>query len=951
MADNPLRQLKQAGQSVWFDYIRRWEMVSGHLKRLIDEDGLSGVTSNPSIFEKAIAGSTDYDEGIEKLARQGREAAQIFDTLEVEDIQMAADLFLPTYHATDARDGYVSIEVSPTLAHDTAGTIAEARRLFGAVNRPNVLVKVPGTVEGLPAIQQLLGEGININITLLFAIARYEEVAKAYLAALEKLASEGKELKRVASVASFFVSRIDTLGDQQLEVRLSQAKTEAERAKISALFGKAAIANARLAYQRFKVIIAGPRFQALAKKGARVQRMLWASTSTKNPKYRDVLYAEELIGPDTIDTMPASTLDAFRDHGNVRATIENGLAESHQVMVALAEVGIDMAAVTRQLEQQGVQAFANDYQKLLDTIAGKRARVVGAVREPPLRSAMAGALARLDEQKFPQRFWERDPSLWKNDPAHQKVIRNSLGWLRVSHAMLGHLDALSSFVQEVKSAGFTHAVVLGMGGSSLCPDVCRATFGTAPGFLELHVLDSTVPARVACIEKSVDPAHTLFLVSSKSGGTIEPNSFFKYFYERVRALKGERAGENFVAITDPGTSLEKLASEKKFRRVFPGVPDIGGRYSALSNFGMVPAALAGVDVTALLERAECMVDACGACVPAKENPGMVLGATLAEAARRGCDKITFVISRGIETFADWVEQLIAESTGKEGRGLLPVAGEPLGAPGVYGNDRIFVQLKLETETDDSVEQGLQALEAAGHPVVRIGLRDKLDLGQEFFRWEVATATAGALLGIDPFDQPNVQESKDNTNRLLQQFLAQGNLDEEAPALASDGLRLFLSPVVRAGIEKAQAALVGGLGSVERYLAAFFALAGPGDYVALMAYLEPSAEHTAALEDVRLRLRNSLRLATTLGYGPRFLHSTGQLHKGGPNNGLFIQITADDAQDLPIPGEPYGFSVLKQAQALGDLSALESKQRGVVRLHLGKDVDAQLARLEKLVAPK
>jgi transaldolase/glucose-6-phosphate isomerase len=933
-------------------------MVSGHLKHLIDEDGLSGVTSNPSIFEKAIAGSKDYDHVIQNLAYARSEPAQIFETLAVGDIQMAADLFLPTYQATDARDGYVSIEVSPTLAHDTAATIQEARRLFREVNRPNVLVKVPGTVEGLPAIQQLLGEGINLNITLLFAIERYEQVANAYIAALEKLATEGKELKRVASVASFFVSRIDTLVDQQLDARLRQAKTDAERERISALFGKAAIANAKLAYQRFKEIFGGSRFQSLAQKGARVQRMLWASTSTKNPKYRDILYAEELIGPDTVDTMPASTLDAFRDHGKVRATIEEGLAESRQVMAQLAEVGIDMAAVTRQLEEQGVEAFAKDYQKLLNSIAEKRAHVlevVGAVREPPLQpeagrlpAAVDATLERLQQQRFPQRLWERDPSLWKNDPAHQRVIRNALGWLRASHATLGHLDALASFVQGVKSAGFTHAVVLGMGGSSLCPDVCRATFGTAPGFLQLHVLDSTVPASVARIEKSVDLAHTLFLVSSKSGGTLEPNSFFKYFYERVRALKGERAGENFVAITDPGSSLEKLSSEKKFRCVFPGVPDIGGRYSALSNFGMVPAALAGVDVQALLERAKCMVHACGACVPAKENPGMVLGATLAEAARRGRDKITFVISRGIETFADWAEQLIAESTGKEGKGLLPVVGEALGEPGVYGKDRIFVQLKLESEAEGNIELALKALETAGHPVIRISLRDKLDLGQEFFRWEVATATAGALLGIDPFDQPNVQESKDNTNRLLQQFLSQGKLGEEAPVLEADGMQLYCSPEVHARLEAVQAARGVKSHLPEGYLAAFLSQARPGDYVALMAYVEPNAEHTAALQSVRARLRDFLCLATTLGYGPRFLHSTGQLHKGGANNGLFIQITADDTQDLPVPGEPYSFSTLKQAQALGDQRSLESKQRRVIRLHLGKEVQAQLARLEKLV---
>jgi len=391
MGENPLKQLKAAGQSVWFDYIRRWEITSGHLKRLIEEDGLSGVTSNPSIFEKAIADSQDYDKEIEELANDGKGAEQIFETLAVEDIQTAADLFLPTYRATDARDGYVSIEVSPGLAHDTEGTIEEARRLFREVNRPNVMVKVPGTAEGLPAIRQLLSEAININITLLFAVERYEQVANAYLAALEKLATEGKPLKTVASVASFFVSRIDTVVDKQLDSRLRAAITAAEAGKVAELFGTVAISNAKLAYQRFKEIFGGQRFARLAQKGARVQRLLWASTSTKNPKYRDILYAAELIGPNTIDTMPASTMEAFRDHGEVRASIEEGLADSRQNMSRLAEVGIDFAAVTRKLEAQGVEAFANDYHKLLASIDEKRAHVAGQANASPPSSQPSAA--------------------------------------------------------------------------------------------------------------------------------------------------------------------------------------------------------------------------------------------------------------------------------------------------------------------------------------------------------------------------------------------------------------------------------------------------------------------------------------------------------------------------------------------------------------------------------
>ncbi len=944
MSTNPLRVLNSLGQSVWFDYIRRDELTSGHLKKLVDEDGVSGVTSNPSIFEKAIAGSNDYDEAIRKLVEAGEETPVVFEALEVEDIRTAADIFRPVYDATDGRDGYVSIEVAPTLARDTPGTIADAHRLWHEVDRPNILVKVPGTAEGLPAIEQLLGEGININITLLFAIERYEQVAWAYIAALEKLAREAKPLGRIASVASFFVSRIDVLVDQQLIAKLAGATSPEEKQRLEWLEGKTAIANAKLAYVKFKEIFSNARFQALAQKGARVQRMLWASTGTKNPHYSDTLYIDALIGPDTVNTMPVASLAAYRDHGKPAARIEEGLDEARTVMQQLAEEGIDIAVDTRKLEDQGVESFTKDYEKLLAAIAEKRQHfctpppVQPAEIEGSLQAATNAALVRLEGESFSRRLWDRDAALWKQDPGHQKIIRNALGWLTVANTMLKQVDVFESFPQEAKNAGFTDQVLLGMGGSSLCPDVCRATFGTRPGFLQLHVLDSTVPASIAAVEASIDLDRTLFVVSSKSGGTTETLSFFQYFYERVRSIKGDRAGENFLAITDPGTSLEKLAQEKNFRRIFPGQPDIGGRYSALSNFGMIPAALEGVHVQGLLERAAHMAEACAAAVDAKDNPGVVLGAALGAAGLAGRDKITFVISPAIETFADWVEQLIAESTGKEGKGLVPVAGEALRDPAGYGQDRLFVQIKLASDSDEATEKALKALEAAGHPVIRITLRDVLDLGAEFFRWEVATATAGALLGIDPFDQPNVQESKDNTKSLLVEYRAQGKFPEEKPILESDGLKIY-----------GDAATLGpGGSSLGGVLAAFLNQARPGDYVALMAYLQPTPEHTVALESLRLSLRDSSHLATTLGYGPRFLHSTGQLHKGGANNGLFIQITADDAQDLPIPGEPYTFSVLKQAQALGDMRALVGKQRRVLRLHLGEDSDAQLSRLRQLV---
>lgn len=950
MGENPLRELNKLGQSVWQDYIRRGELVSGDLKRLIDEDGLSGVTSNPSIFEKAITGSTDYDESIRKHVGEGLEGARLFEKLAVEDIQKACDLLRATYDATEGRDGYVSIEVSPKLARDTQGTLEEVRRLWKSVNRPNLLVKIPGTKEGLPAIEQSLADGININITLLFAVERYVEVAQAYLAALERRAKERKPVNRIASVASFFVSRIDSLVDKYLEEKLKQAGSPAERTKIEGLKSQVAIANAKAAYVEYKKIFSGPRWEALAGKGARAQRVLWASTSTKNPKYSDVLYVETLIGPDTINTMPPATLVAFRDHGKAGLTLEDGRDEARRVLASLAEVGVDLAAATRKLEDDGIVLFDEAYDKLLKGLNEKRAKMVaGGIGESSaslgkLQPAVASALAKLDAEKFSKRLAERDPSLWKKEPEHQKIIKNALGWLTVSGKMLGEAQNLQAFADEIRREGFKHAVVLGMGGSSLCPDVCRETFGARPGFPVLEVLDSTVPASVQRLAKSLDLEHTLFLVSSKSGGTAETLSFYKYFRERLNKLKGERAGENFVAITDPGTSLEKLAVEQKFRRVFYGVPEIGGRYSALSNFGMVPAALAGIDVRSLLERAERMVHAASS-PSAAENPGVKLGAILAEAARAGRDKATFFLSPGIRTFGDWVEQLIAESTGKEGKGILPVVGETMGGPEVYGSDRIFVHIQLADEPRERIEPKLEALKAAGHPLVSFTLPDKIALGQEFFRWEVATATAGSLVGINAFDQPNVQESKDNTNRLLGEFRSKGKLTEEAAAGEWGDLKLYCDGGTRASLAKRG----GGSGSsLEDYLSAFLEQAGPGDYVALMAYVAPASGYRALLQSIRMRLRDSLHLATTLGFGPRFLHSTGQFHKGGPANGLFIQITADDPEDLPVPGEPFTFSVLKRAQALGDLQSLQAKKRRVIRIHLSGNVQEGLDQLLMLI---
>ena len=554
--------------------------------------------------------------------------------------------------------------------------------------------------------------------------------------------------------------------------------------------------------------------------------------------------------------------------------------------------------------------------------------------------AVRAALNDLQARDFVRRLWSKDPALWHEDPAHQDIIRNALGWLSLSEQQIRHVSQLQAFANEVKTAGFTHILLLGMGGSSLCPEVFRITFGVIPGYPELHVLDSTVPSQVRSFEERVDLEHTLCIVASKSGSTTEPLVFQKYFFERMRRIRGDRAGENFVAITDPGSQLEGLARELGFRAIFPGVPDVGGRYSALSNFGTVPAVAMGVDVEVLLHRAERMRQQCEANVPAPDNPGVTLGVVLGTLAKAGHDKVTFITSPAISDLGAWLEQLIAESTGKENKGLIPIDDEPLGEASVYDNDRVFVYIRYVDGAVPEQDTIVDALKSAGHPVVRIDCTSLLNLGQEFFRWEVATATAGSLLGINAFDQPNVQESKDFTKFYLEEYKKNGRLPEESPVITDGDVRIFADDANRQALN--------GASSLAHAVAAYLSRIRTGDYVAINAYLERTPTVHDALQRIRALVRDAKGVATTLGYGPRFLHSTGQLHKGGPASGVFLQVTADQGEDLDIPDEPYSFGTLVTAQALGDMKSLCTRNRRVIRIHLGCDVEASLRRILQAV---
>ena len=898
-----IQQLHALGQSIWYDNIQRRLLVrspdgkNGEMAAMIERGDIRGVTSNPSIFNNAIAKTNDYDSALIPLAWSGWEADQIFWQLAIEDIRDACDLFAALYRETDGTDGYVSLEVNPSLAYNTEGTLAQAKQLWGWVARPNLMVKIPGTKECLPAIRDAIAAGININITLIFSIERYRAVMDAYLAGLDVRLEAGLPVHHIASVASFFVSRMDTKVDDLLP-------------EGSPLCGKTAIAYTKLAYDEFRNIFGGKRFARYQAAGCNIQRTLWASTSTKNPAYPDTLYVNSLIGPGTVDTVPPQTLEAFRDHGVPKVTILDDLDEARKVLEEVEASGISMEKVTEELEVEGVKTFADAFAVMLKTIDDRRIAAVHALG--PLAASVKRRVASLIADAAPARLWSHDPTLWTADKAGQDEVKKRLGWLDLPHSSRAGLKEMDNFVSQVRADGLDHILLLGMGGSSLAPEVLDLVFSPVLiGKVAFSVLDSTDPAQVLAAGKIFPPEKTLYIVSSKSGGTAEIIAMFNYFWER-----SGHTGSHFVAITDQGTTLDALANARGFRKIFHADTTVGGRYSALTHFGLVPAALIGIDLDLLLDRADWMMCQCSPDVSGTRNPGLVLGAILGQAALDGRDKLTILADESVLPFDAWLEQLVAESSGKLGKGILPVAGEQLAAPESYCSDRLFVYLRREGKLDATMK-GLQEF---GHPVLVINLTDAYDLGAEFFRWEVATAIACVVLGVNAFDQPDVQDSKDRTKIKISAYSESKHMDEGQPIWEKGGIRVFSTMPLTGN-------------SLEKLLQAFLAAAHEGDYIAINAYLPRNPEMVAALADLRLEIRAKTGCATTLGFGPRFLHSTGQLHKGGPDSGLFLQITADPTEDLEIPEQSMSFGTLERAQALGDYEALSVRGRRILRLNL------------------
>jgi transaldolase/glucose-6-phosphate isomerase len=933
---NPLLQLSTCGQSYWLDNLTRDMIISGELHQRVTEQGLRGITSNPATFHQAIVGSSAYDPQIRQLVDEGQDLAAIYEGLTAADIQAACDILWAVYNDSDGVDGFVSLEVSPYLAHNPVGTVQEARRLWAVVDRPNMMIKIPGTAAGIPAIEEVLYEGINVNITLLFAIQDYKAVALTYMRALERRLAAGQPIRNVASVASFFLSRIDVLVDQLLGHCIQPDLRSSAAPRPEQFFGIVAIANAKVAYQYFRRLFGGARWQALEAQGARRQRPLWASTSTKDPFYHDTQYVESLIAPHTVNTMPAETIAAFAHHGRVVANaLEADLAEAHRILADLARVGIDLGGVTRQLQNEGVQKFIEPFDALMQALAAKREALLWerishqTLAIAGVQAAVRSAYNALDRRQFGRRLWNRDPWLWCTTADEAPAIRQRLGWLESVTTFRQQVADMTRFAADVKRQGYTHVVLLGMGGSSLWPEVCSTAFGPAPGWPDLIALDNTDPAAVHEVAAQVPLPTTLFLVASKSGTTTETLCFYRYFWAFVSQRLKDQVGEHFVAITDAGTPLAVEAYQQGFRHCFENPADIGGRYAALSYFGLVPMALLGIDIAAVLEGARRMQMSCGPLLPAAANPGLSLGALLSMAARHGRDKVTFVLAQPMQAFGAWVEQLLAESTGKDGQGLIPVIDEPLGSSKVYSPDRLFVSVRPGGPAEPATEEQLSILEKAGHPVVRITVPAVQELGAECLRWELATATAGALLGVNPFDEPDVVASKRRTAELLQTWQLHGTFGDDRPVLVEDDITVY-------GAEA-----LGKYRTVRALLRAFVEAVAAPDYLALLPYMQCTPERHQVLLVLRLALRNRRKVATTLGYGPRYLHSTGQLHKGGPPTAVLLMFTAEAPEDLPIPGEPFGFATLQRAQALGDFRALSAAGRRVLRLHLGHNIEQGL----------
>lgn len=916
---NKIEKINELGQSIWYDNIQRCIIQNGELKEMIQRGFVRGMTSNPCSFRDAITNSNDYDTAIAPMALAGWNSQKIFAKLSVEDIRDAAGLFTDLYVQSEGRDGYISLEINPSFAYNTESAVEEAKKIWTAVNRPNLMVKIPATTNGLIAVQQLTAAGININITLIFSEERYVEAAEAYLSGLEERAAGGKPIDKIHSVASVYVCWIDLKIDPLLE-EIIKNSDEQQALTAAELKGKIGIANCKKIYRRFEKIFNSDRFKTLQEHGARIQRPLWAATNCINSQFPDTLYIDSLIGKNTISTVNPETLQAILDHGRIKAGLPAPDSEIDSMFSKLASLGISFNAITEQLEEEGVNTFETAFKSMLGDLE-KRSEFIqtslGELYEPVFQN-----FQKVEENSILPRIFAKDPTVWTFDTQAYPEIRNRLGWLDAQNTTAKSIDEFRGILKSLREDGIKKVLLLGMGGSSLAPEVMALTFHNISD-IKLSIVDSTDPGQVLTADRDNPAEETVYIISSKSGGTAEVRAFLDYFYARAKDSLGEEAGSHFIAITDPGTQLERTAKELNFRNIVLSDASVGGRFSAITPFGVLPATLIGIDPAIVLEKVNGMAKKSTPSNPVGSNEGAALGVYMATAALNGRDKFTILTDPELESLGSWLEQLIAESSGKNGKGIVPVDIEPKTDPANYARDRAFVYVNYSGTQSTFVEK----LIAAGQPVLTIKIAELTDLFAEFYRWEIAISVACSLLEVNAFDQPNVQDSKNRTVAKINEYKEKGRLEEPETVWEKDGVKAyynFESKELRAAKDPAD------------LLTKFIKLAKSGeDYVAINAYVPRNDTLLEELQAVRKQILDLSGCATTLGFGPRFQHSTGQLHKGGANNGVFVQLVANCPEDAEIPNEGMTFAVLERAQALGDFEALLAMDRRAIRIDLGE----------------
>jgi transaldolase/glucose-6-phosphate isomerase len=928
----PLQDMQAQGQRVWLGGLRRRLVDSGRLAELMAECAVTGAVSDLTVLAGALSRGAEYVEIVRRGAAEPEDAAA---RLLAQDAEHAAPLLLPLYEQSEGRDGIVCVAADLDTASDAEAMARSARRLLATAAAPNVMAGLPPTDAGLAVFETLVADGLHVCLGPVYTVDSVLRATEAYLSAT---GGEGHAAPFAAVL--FGVASIDGLIDQLLhrEIRSGGGDTSG----VESLLGGAAVAVAKTAWRRQRDLLAAGGGAADAR-----LHLAWTDLTPVDPRQTREHYIERLVGPGTITLLDPTLLGSVRRRGEIDATLDRQIDEAEELLAEIAELEIDVAQIGAALEAKGLRQARARYARLSRTIAAAAAALAHDPGGAEQRAAtgtrwVAGAVEiderpaacdELEERRAVARMWDKDGSLWGSEEEVIDLARNRLGWLDVAATPDAAEDPLVGFAAELDAAEVEDIILVGMGGSSLTAEVARGIFESD----RLRVLDSTVPAQIEAVGGRVDPARTAIVVASKSGTTLEARSLFDWFYARATPIL-DNPGERFAAITDPGTPLEQIAHERRFDRLWLAPADVGGRYSALTVFGALPMALMGIDVAAVWVAARRMAAACQPEVDVAANPAARLAAALADAWRDGRDKLTLITAPSLAAFGPWVEQLVAESSGKQGRGLVPVIDEPAGAADDYAEDRVFVSLALAGEEDAAHERRIEEIDAAGHPLIRCELEDRHDIGGELFRWEAAVALLGALMDINPFDQPDVQASKDRTEALLAAH-GEGDGASDRPPLDTDSGWAVFADLER---DEELARRHSGEG-LESWLAAHLGRAAPPDYVALQAFLPVEHEIYEALQAMRGLVLERYGVATTLGWGPRFLHSTGQLHKGGPSTGLFLQVTADTDDDIDVPGAGYTFGDLVRAQWLGDLAALQDRGRRVLRVHL-RDAAAGCAML-------